>query len=158
MLDFEGLSSGECSYIVELLSAMESIENIKTKFREFSGREITPALVYKIALRFSKQIREKTKTYLDNVGGEPLAHSRIRLRILNKVIEDASIQRPSHTVKELKTDPNTGEVTENVILVKKADNASVIAALGLAQKEINEDRKLRVLEDKNKVVEDDGQD
>lgn len=150
---FEGMEPGEISYVIELLAAMCSEDEIKKKFFEFTfpGKAITGKQIQRISLRFAKQIRERNEAYLRNIKGNPLAHMRVRLDILNRIVEDSLKERPSHSVKTS---------TDEYEIVTKRDNPTAINAIKLAIFDLTKreelDMKQKELEE-GKEDEDDGE-
>lgn len=143
---FDGFEAAEIAYIIELLAAMSSTKEIQNKVREFTTppKALGIKTLQKIQLRFAKQIRERNEAYLRNVEGNPLAHQRVRLDILQRIIDDCLIQRPSHAVK-------TGE--DNFEVVTKADNNNAINAVKLAMTDINKSQELALEKKKQEEFE-----
>lgn len=146
---FEGLEPGEISYIIELLAAMCSEEDIKKKFFEFTypGKALSGKTLQKVSFRFAKQIRERNDTYLRNIKGNPLAHQRVRLDILQRIVEDSMKQRASHSVKI---------TNEDYEVVTKADNPTAINAIKLAMLDLVKREELDMQKLKLDQEEDDG--
>ena len=124
---FEELESSEVAYAIELMAAMAPESEIIERFKGFCGKEITRKTLNKLSLRFAKQIREQNEAYLKNISGCPLSHARIRLDILNRIVEDSRKQRASHSVKITNDDYE---------VVTKADNPTAINALKQAFNEM----------------------
>lgn len=150
---FDGYETTEITYVIELLAAMASETEIKKKFFEFTypGKVISGKTIQKISLRFAKQIRERNEAYLRNIKGNPLAHPRIRLDILYRIVEDSLIQRPSHSVKVS---------NEEYEVVTKADNPTAINAIKLATMDLVKREELDMARerlDKEKPDDDSGE-
>lgn len=146
--DFDGLEAQEVAYIIELIAAMSTTEEIKKKFFEFTypGKAISAKQIQKISLRFAKQIRERNEAYLRNIAGNPLAHQRVRLDILHRIIDDSLKQRPSHSVK-------VGD--DHYEVVTKADNPTAINAIKLAMTDLNKREELDLAKEKLRLNQQD---
>lgn len=146
--DFEGYDASEIAYVIELLAAMCTVDEIKKKFFEFTypGKTLSAKTIQKIILRFGKQIRERNEAYLRNISGNPLAHQRVRLDILQRIVDDSMKQRPSHSVKI---------ADDQYEVVTKADNPTAINAIKLAMTDLNKREELDLAKQKLKLDEDD---
>lgn len=84
-------TAGEIAYIVELLAAMISYEEVKELFIKFSeGKKVTSSTLQQIQLRFSDKISTQNEIYLKNIEGNPLSHLKIRLDIAYKILRGLS--------------------------------------------------------------------
>lgn len=125
---FEGYTAGEVSFVIELLAAMCPAEEIQLKFNDFTEgqKKISKKNIQLITLRFGKKISEMNSRYLKNVKGNPLSHQRVRLDILERIVKQCLIERPSHSIR-------SGDDFE---VVKKADYANAINALKLVMADL----------------------
>lgn len=149
--EFDGYDNSEIAYVIELLAAMCTVQEVKKKFFEFTypGKDISAKTIQKISLRFAKKIRERNEAYLRNIQGNPLAHQRVRLDILHRIIEDSMKQRPSHSVKI---------ADDQYEVVTKADNPTAINAIKLAMTDLNEREKLDMTREKLKLEQESEED
>ena len=135
MFGFDGYEPGEISYVIELLGAMATIAEIQQKFKEFTEgqKTISPKTIQSISIRFAKRIEDSNKKYLKNIDGNPLAHLRIRLDILDKIVKDCVQYK---FMKSFRTD--SGFATELVPDYPTALNALKQAMTEMHKKEEND--------------------
>lgn len=80
-------TAGEISYVLELLAAMCSTEEIKELFLKFSeGKRITNSTIQQLQMRFADKIAIQHALYINNIEGNPLSHLKIRLDIAYKIL------------------------------------------------------------------------
>jgi hypothetical protein len=134
----DNLEPAEVGYVIELLAAMSTPDEIKEKFINFTepAKAISFKTIQKIAMKYSKDIAERNKTYLEYVEGNPLAHRRVRMDILERIVKEAMTLRPSHSVR----------LGDDFEMVMKADFPSALNALKLAAAEMLKLDELRALE------------
>lgn len=144
--EFGDYSSGEVAYIIELLSAMQTPEEIQEAFYRFTEgrRGVRGEVIQMIQIRFSDRIKRQSEVYLNNIEGNPLAHLRVRLDIAYKIMKDSLRLRPSHTIKR-------GEDDYEVVM--KSDNVTALNALKLAMQDLTKREELDNVKLKKAQVE-----
>lgn len=147
---FDNYEVGEIAYVIELLAAMCTPEEIKDKFFSFTepGKVISHKTIQKIAMRYSKQISERNAIYLKNLNGNPLSHRRVRLDVLQRIIKECLTSRPSHSIR----------VGDDYEMVMKADHGNAISALKLVLQEMDKQEEVRALEKQVGLGEEDEED
>lgn len=135
IIDPDKLDAGELTFVIELLAALCTEEQVCDRFEQFTNgtKTINARTIQKVQLRYKKLIERQTKAYLTNIKGNPLAHERVLLDILHKVIMESMKERPSHSVK---VGDNEFEVVE------KPDFSSVLAAIKIAKTIVHDKRSL----------------
>lgn len=141
----DALEPGEVSFIIELLAAMAPMSEIKNRLFELSGKIISEKTVRKVQIRYANVVQEQMKAYLNNIEGSPLAHPRIRLDLLYRIVQDCLTQRPD---KSIRVDP------ENFEVVSKADNSTAVQAIKLAAQDMAALENIKI-QKKDKGIDDD---
>lgn len=136
-------SKGEVLVIIQLSAAMLSMEEIKTKFYSFTERKkrITSDQIIEIQADFGTLIEKKSKEYLKNIEGNPLAHPRILLDAIYDIYKESRKKTPSGSVK-------TSETAYEII--EKEDLKTALAALKLAIDYQTSMKRIQIEEDKKR--------
>ncbi len=131
------LSHSEVVLIIKLSSMLCSLEEIQTKFREFSNntKNIPGKIVLEIQADFSKRIQKEADIYLKNVEGSPFSHPRLVLDMYLEIYKDARVPRPKQTFR---TGPEEWEVSS------EADNRCALNAVDSATKYLREGEKIQL--------------
>ena len=130
------LTSGEITFIIELLAAMKTSEEIQEAFMKFTNGEkkLSGSTIQQIQLKYADRIKSKNKAYLNNIEGCPLAHAKVRLEIAQEVIRDSMVKRSSRTMKI------TNDEGEDIIVPEdpKMDGPTILNALKYALAEMTQ--------------------
>src|ERR1035437_6157585 len=104
------ISYGEVVFVIKTSAMLCSIEEIQTKFREFSNstKNISGKVVQEIQADFSKRIQKEADIYLKNVEGSPFSHPRLVLDMYMEIYKDSRVPRPKQTFR---TGPEEWEVS-----------------------------------------------
>lgn len=143
------LAAGERAFLIETLAATGSVIRTRKKYKQLYGHNISAKAIQTIQVKYKDQISKRRSEYLsdDCIKDCPLSYRRVRLSILEEVIEQGLEEKVVSVYKE--KDETTGEETQK--LITKVDLHSVLLALKASREEILGFEKLEL--DKKKVAQ-----
>ncbi len=107
------LSEEHKAFIIKKLALKEDYIKIKEEFAKFFDCIVDGETIIKVENTYALVIHEVAQRELNNIAREPLAHARIRLRILHEALKDAMVSR---IIKSSQVGENDWEVERGMNL------------------------------------------
>lgn len=119
-------SEPKLAWVIKQLASFTPTTKIRSEYRHLFEEDLKGEDILKIEYMYKDVIKEVSKEELRNFSKRRLAHSAIRLDIINQGLQDASTPR---AVRSVRTGENEYEV------IYESDHMAVAKYLKLAQDE-----------------------